>query len=195
MEKWIENQKLLLGIERESEREELSNKLNTLSAQECSELGLSILRLEIESTRAALYGRTAISVQRKDRKNFPTNNFKVGDEVKLYSTKAVQGHNDEVSHITGIVSKASADCVELITDASEFDILEFPLRLDLLSSEATHKKMMEGLIGLEKRNIRSWPIANILFDCGTVKSPIPVEITPFNVGLNQSQVRKMLQII
>ena len=67
-ESWIFKQHHLLELEKLSERAEISNKLENLAPIECEELGISILNLEIESSRTSLYGRTCLSIQRRDKK-------------------------------------------------------------------------------------------------------------------------------
>lgn len=55
---WIDKQIYLLGLEKEAEQEQLKEKLDSLTASQCQELGLSLLNLEVESSCTSLYGES-----------------------------------------------------------------------------------------------------------------------------------------
>lgn len=124
---WIEKQRILLNLEKESEKEQLLEKLNTLTPQECQENGISLLSLEIESTSTSLFGRIKYKIIKKDKKEFPINSFKVGDEVQLYETKRISNnsnnHNNSSKEenvvLNGIVSKVTSTYIEIVSDESD----------------------------------------------------------------------------
>ena len=184
---WIEKQRELLNQERATERDQLNDRINSLTAKECSDLGITLLHLEVESVRTGLYGRSCFCIQRRDKLEFPVHSFKVGDEVCLYSSK--QNTAAEDTKINGIISKISSTIIEFVSEGGDDDILEYPLRLDMLSSEATHKKMVSALDDLiEQSDNSTWPLGRILFDNAFVGYTQPISIVPFNQHLNASQV-------
>ena len=78
---WCQKQRELLQLERQEEIDQLTIKLETLSARECEKAGISILSLVIEEISISLYGRTCLSLRRKDKKLLPNHSLKVGDEA------------------------------------------------------------------------------------------------------------------
>ena len=78
---WCQKQRELLQLERQEEMDQLTTKLETLSARECEKTGISILSLVIEEISISLYGRTCLSLRRKDKKLLPNHSLKVGDEA------------------------------------------------------------------------------------------------------------------
>ena len=54
---WIDKQVYLLNLEKEAERAQLKEKLDSLTAVQCQEIGLSLLHLQVESSCTSLYGR------------------------------------------------------------------------------------------------------------------------------------------
>ena len=78
---WCQKQRELLQLERQEEIDQLTTKLETLPARECEKAGLSVLSLVIDDISISLYGRTCITVRRKDKKLLPNHGMKVGDEA------------------------------------------------------------------------------------------------------------------
>eukprot|EP01041_Mallomonas_annulata_P001055 gene1055-2065_t len=189
MESWVLAQKELLELERQVERDQLLDKLTNLSAQECQELGISLLNLEVDSVRTSLYGRSCISLQRRDRKAFTINNFKVGDEAIILPYKQQTMKSSSIVSITGIISKVASDLVELIYDGGDDENLEYPLRLNISASESTFKKVTKSLNELGSLSAGAvYPLTQILFEDRPVGFVQNVKIFPFNSTLNSSQI-------
>lgn len=170
MEEWIDKQKLLLALESSAEKEQLAEKIQSLSAKECEKQGLSLLHLKLLGTRTALFGRFSISLESDRVKNKVLDqvSFKAGDEVILYSSRTSRSVNSNptsggkpsnssdgadasASSITGVVSKVNNAMIEIVTEQTPEDVsLESPLRMDLRSNDYTHKKMCGVLDELGK---------------------------------------------
>jgi hypothetical protein len=68
LDDWISQQQNLLNLEQQAENEQLADKIRSLSAQECSVLGLSFLNLEIDGIRTSLLGRVTICLKQIEGK-------------------------------------------------------------------------------------------------------------------------------
>jgi hypothetical protein len=119
---WIEKQREYLGLEREAERLQLADKLTALSPQECQEIGISLLLLDVESSCTSLFGRVKYKIIRKDHQPLPIHSFKVGDEAELFEYK--RASNTESASLTGIISKVTSLYVEMVCDESDGVIFE-----------------------------------------------------------------------
>ena len=53
---WADKQIYLLNLEKEAEQAQLKEKLDSLTAAQCQEIGLSLLHLEVDSSCTSLYG-------------------------------------------------------------------------------------------------------------------------------------------
>ena len=187
---FVRKQRELLQLECDEERKMLGDKLSSLSSKACESEGLSVLHMEIESIRSGLYGRTVASLQRMDKKPMPAHSLKVGDEVRIYSPKLQYTPAAESSSVNGVITRVSPLHVDFVTDG-DVDEPSFPspLRIDMLANEGTHKKMMSALQDLENmQDSQNWPLADILFGQGATGIVQEIKISPFNAGLNESQV-------
>jgi len=91
--------------------------------------------------------------------------------------------------VTGVVSKVSSGCIDLVSQSGDDLELAPPLRLDLLASEATFKKLKYALNDLEALNDgHAWPIADTIFNGRVIEEPLKVKIEPANESLNMTQV-------
>jgi hypothetical protein len=109
---WADNQRKLLLLERDVEKQQLSDQISSLSPQECQDHGISLLSLEIESSYTSLYGRVKYLIQRRDKKELPKHSIKVGDEAELYQKSTTS----ENMLLSGIISKVTPSSVELVCD-------------------------------------------------------------------------------
>jgi superfamily I DNA and/or RNA helicase len=193
---WVKKQKELLNIEKDEEIAQLSDKITSLKANECQNLGLSILSIEIESSRVSMFGRICLSLQRCDKKPLPKSQIKVGDELTLYCPKLKHTTNENSSSIFGLCSKISNNIIEIVCsdDIDEENFIP-PLRLDLRASEATHNKMVHALTDLECDSEN--PLTNLLFSPAGLEQSNWIreicsveelkEISLINKNLNDSQ--------
>lgn len=180
---WSARQIALLALESEEEKAQLSAKLASLSAKRCEEEGISVISLVIEEVTTSLYGRTCISLQRRDKKPLPNHGFSTGDEVVL------RGKGDGNDAITGVVSKVTSISIDFVTENYEETEFEPPLRLDLHASEATYRKILDALRALDQvADSPALAIADIVFNDCAMEIPERVKITPFNDSLNESQI-------
>jgi hypothetical protein len=191
MDAWVEQRRRLLRLEQDEERRQLAEKLQHLSPQACQEYGISLLGLDIEESWTALFGRTTLLIKRLDKAPFPTHSFRVGDEATLYSPKLRHTEQADSSSCTGVISRVSYSSIELVCDSLDATEFSSPLRLDMSSSEATHKKLNDALIGLHDRvETPAWSLIRLIFENAPLTEPTAVHITPINAGLNESQVIK-----
>ena len=216
---WVTQQRAALAEEREEEREEVTSALAQLTAQECQDKGLSLLYLHIQGTSTGLYGRTCISLGpstalRKDG-TLPAHEFGSGDEVVLRAMKGggatAEGGGKEAQQIRGVVTRTTATKIDFVASADDVDddLLEGwaaggpgsgHLRLDMLSNEATHQRMM-GVLGQLLAYPADAPAArlvNLCFgrtDLGSLQAPtvtsytLPPKEEPWlsGAGLNEEQ--------
>ena len=154
---WTKLQRNLLDLERESEKLQLSEKIESLSAKDCEAAGLSLLSLSIQSVTAALFGRNCISLARSDSKEL-LKSFKVGDEVVMYCPKL--RNTPEFVMINCIVSKLLPASIELICDEVDESIMDRSIRVDARANDSTHNKYLSVLNDLEGSVL---PLRNILF--------------------------------
>jgi hypothetical protein len=149
LEEWIAKQHRLIDLEKREETAQLQDKMSTLSAKQCQSSGLSLLHLEVDAVRSALFGRCCVSLH-KLGKGTIEQCFKVGDEVSLYNPKlaSISNSDGDQNVLFGLVSKMSHNTIEIIVD--EFDEHRFdpPLRMDLRSSQKTHSTMQQALNAL-----------------------------------------------
>ena len=180
VEGWVATQLGLLRLEQQAEAEELRSRIDAMSPRQAQDKGVSLLDLELESTRAALLGRLTLTLLRRDESKLPAHSFKVGDEVKLSSRKAEEAEDK----VFGIVSSISSTRIEIISEIEEMNLIP-PFRLDLFSSEQTFKKMVETLQSLPQM---THPMINLLFHNAEIEISTLPPIVPFNASLNTSQV-------
>lgn len=196
LDSWVKHQIYLLELERSAEADQLSGKIQTLSAVKAQELGISILHLKVDSSRSTLMGRTSLILRRLDDKPFPSHSFRVGDEALLHSSSGnlKRKNKDEADFVHGVVSKLTLTEITLVTDEVEVDLSPPPLRLDQHASDATYKKMKLALMNLPSlASTTSHPLIKLLF---YEKEDVPINpidssapIFPlYNKSLNASQI-------
>eukprot|EP00605_Chrysophyceae_sp_TOSAG23-4_P000054 GSChrysophyteH1.ASY1.ANO1.56.1 assembled CDS len=202
---WCKAQRELLALEHMEEKAGLADKLAELSAQECEREGLSLLGLELESTKTGLYGRTVLTLSMKKEK-ISKNSFKVGDEVKVTAPSLSNiADKYEAATVSGVLLRSSGDNVlEMAARGAADDEVNDallkasgPLRLDLLANDATHTKMIKALSSVEAaaRDTGSpaAPLLRMLFsrppgDPFYEDAPwAPIPIREYSVNLNISQ--------
>ena len=198
LEDWIKEQNQLIDWERDAEVGLLTDRISTLSAKSCQSEGLSLLNLEVESTRTVLFGRTSLGLQRIDKGPIQQC-FKVGDEVSLYNPKlksSADSAQEDKYVLLGLISKVTHNRVEMVVDEFDDHLFEPPLRLDLRSSQKTHTTMKDALNEMARVGMNH-KLVNLLFYPNDGNSSLllprqdtrPLE-TPdlWNPSLNNSQV-------
>ncbi len=189
---WVKQQKTLIDLERDSEIAQLTDKITSLGAKECQNEGLSILNLEIDGTRSAMFGRCCIILQKMDKKQIQSS-FKVGDEVNLYNPKlktTTSNDDNDNGTIFGLISKVTNYKIEMVVEDFDENCFDAPLRLDLRSNQKTHNKMIEALSSLEGSD---HPLVSLLF--APVEQSLDYRVVvqslalgaAFNPGFNESQ--------
>lgn len=195
---WVKTQKTLIDLERDCEIEQLTSKISSLGAKECQNEGLSILNLEVEGTRSAMFGRCCIILQKMGAKQIESS-FKVGDEVLLYnpklkstsdSTSSSNSSSDNGS-VFGLISKVTNYKVEMVVEEFDENCFDPPLRLDLRSNQKTHNKMIEAITSLENSD---HPLVYMLFspkeqslDYRVIVQDNIILNRVYNSNLNESQ--------
>lgn len=194
---WVKSQKALIDLERECEIAQLSTKISSLGAKECQNEGLSILNLEVEGTKTAMFGRCCVILQKIGGKQIESS-FKVGDEVVLFNPKLrtssatdANGSSLDNGSVFGLVAKVSNFIIEIVVEEFDDNQFDAPLRMDLRSNQKTHIKMMEALSTLENSD---HPLVQMLFSPKdeslgyrvVVQDNIKLEKI-YNPNLNESQ--------
>lgn len=123
-----------------------------------------------------LEGRITFTFTKRDKALLPIHQMKAGDEAEVYDTllqskgkKKTSGgggggntsgdtsssSSSEMQHICGVVSKVTPTSIEFVCDDAQGDegssswlFASSSLRLNMRSSEATHKKLTVVLEGL-----------------------------------------------
>ncbi|CAM9842860.1 unnamed protein product, partial [Choristocarpus tenellus] len=165
---------------------------------------VSLTPLVVTGVTSGMYGRACVLVGDSKGRPLPAHRMGAGDEVRLHSTKG-KGGETEITDITGVVGKMTEQTVEIVSDdADDAGALRAPLRLDVVASEATHKKLMQGLDALETypaggpaervRNVlfglepHSLPMPPTLMDLGNMPGPKSSGLEAvINSALNDSQ--------
>lgn len=164
LEDWIKNQSQLIDWERDAEVGLLTDRISSLSAKVCQSEGLSLLNLEVESSRTALFGRCCVSLQRLDKGQI-LQCFKVGDEVCLYNPKLRGNAKADAADnytVMGLISKVAQNKVDIVVDEFDDHLFEPPLRMDLRSNQKTHLTMKNALSTIQQEGM-SHPLVNLLF--------------------------------
>lgn len=164
LEDWIKDQCQLIDWERDAEVGLLTDKISSLSAKSCQSEGLSLLNLEVESSKTVLFGRCCITLQRLDKGQI-LQCFKVGDEVSLYSPKLrgnAKADSADIYTVMGLISKVAHNKVEMVVDEFDDHLFESPLRMDLRSSQKTHITMKNALSTIQHEGMNH-PLVNLLF--------------------------------
>ncbi|CAM9793142.1 unnamed protein product, partial [Hapterophycus canaliculatus] len=155
---WARVQRELLKLERDEETSQVADAIAQLTAQECMERGISLVPLAVTGLSTGLYGRACVSVGDPKGRPLPAHRLGAGDQVRLHSTKGSKGGKGDaeegISEISGVTKRQRRGhfsfifwvtelTVEVISDdADDAGSLRGPLRLDVVASEATHKKLM-----------------------------------------------------
>lgn len=193
---WVTKQCGLLDLELEEENSQLATKIQSLSAIQCQDAGLSLLHLEIDSMRTSMFGRSTITLtsdKGKDAAILQNSTFKVGDEVVLYNPKNRHTADAQESQVNGVISKVTKCTLEIVCeDTPNEELMTPPLRMDMRSNEYTHRKMVTTLKELETSSHR---LVRILIACDQVsrfeishKAFELVSFKLFNPNLNESQI-------
>lgn len=186
----------LLDLERDEEIGQLTDKISSLSGKACQSEGLSLLNLEVDSYRTALFGRCCITLQRTDKQPI-VQSFKAGDEVCLYNPKLCgsAGKTNDEAMLLGLIGRVSQCSMEMIVDDFDDHLFDPPLRMDLRSSQKTHTTMKAALTALQHEGMNN-PLVNLLFNPETqtqrlltsTRSGLPLEkANMWNQDLNESQ--------
>ena len=208
LEEFIKHQNYLIDLEHQEEVNQLTNKISSLSGKLCQHDGLSILHLEIESMRTAMFGRCCVSLHKIDSSPI-SQSFKVGDEICLYNSKHKSStlnlkesntkENDSKNILNGLISKITMYKIDIIID-EQFQVNEHlfepPLRLDLRSSQKTHITMKSAMQQLLKKDTEYHPLVQLLFYPNettqySLLKPSIKEFTTSNRDFNNTEVHEI----
>ena len=154
---WTAQQRKLLALEHDSEKLQLTDKIESLTAKECEDAGLSLLSMSIESVTTALFGRCCLSLVRSDSREL-LKSFKVGDEVVVYCPKL--RHTPEFAEVECIVSKLLPASIQLICDVIDESIFDTSIRVDARANDSSYRKYLNALNDLESSAL---PLMTLLF--------------------------------
>ncbi|KAH8049374.1 ATP-dependent 5'-3' RNA helicase [Aureococcus anophagefferens] len=114
---WAQQTLAALAVEQRSETDELEATLKTLSAAACPRRGVSVLHLRVAEVRL-----------RAKKNKVPA------------AGRRLDGDGDDVSEVSGVVSKATDASIEFLTDAAPeaVESLRGSLRLDAVANARTH---------------------------------------------------------
>lgn len=170
LDEWCRSQRRLLKMEHDEEVEVITTQLTSMSAKECETAGISVLSLMVASTSTGLRGRVRVTLQKLHGGPLPATSIKVGDEVRVSSpgyrthmqtllknassSSSIDRRMRETAEgIRGVVSKVTSANIDILIeadDAEEMPEMTSPVRLDLVSNDATYVKLCNAINLLER---------------------------------------------
>ncbi|GMF42080.1 unnamed protein product [Phytophthora fragariaefolia] len=193
LETWVASTRRLLAMEQQEEVQAMRDELATLNDSENPNV-LTHLTLARYST--GLFGRTVLqfSFPSLSLRQAKPHQFTVGDLVQIRVQKTIPAGSKLP---TGIVSKVEEKGISVAVNSDQDDVDEVELlgaaagiTLDRLVNNATFVKLTSALDQLTKFDYgAAQAVVDVVFSDRepSWNTPLP-EITPFNAGLNESQV-------
>ncbi|KAL4145980.1 hypothetical protein PRNP1_011853 [Phytophthora ramorum] len=190
LESWVASTRRLLSLEQQEEMQAMREELATLDDHENPNV-LTHLTLARYST--GLFGRTLLqfSFPSLSLRQAKPHQFSVGDLVQIRLHKSAE------KLPTGIVSKVEEKGLSVAVNSDHDDVDEVELlgaaagiTLDRLVNNATFVKLTSALDQMTKFDFgAAQAVVDVVFSEKepSWNTPLP-EITPFNQGLNASQV-------
>jgi ATP-dependent RNA/DNA helicase IGHMBP2 len=193
LEAWVATTRGLLALEQQEEVQSMREELATLDDSENPNV---LTRLRLAKSSTGLFGRTLLqfSFPSLSLRQAKPHHFTVGDLVQIRTQKSAPA-GEKLP--TGIVSRVEemGISVAINNDHDEVDELELlaaaeAITLDRLVNNATFVKLTSALDQLAKFDFgAAQKVIDVVFNDREPSWNTPLaEITPFNTGLNASQV-------
>lgn len=199
VKRFVEKQKELLDLERESQLESQAEYLTKLTKQQLQNRGIALLNLREASRRTGLAGKILIEYVGGFENELPSHQIKVGDVVKI--ERAGTGNPDD--QVSGIVSKVSAASVTVAFREDVPSDLKEGVRIIKLANEIAFKRMRKALDDLEevaKKGLKQ-ELLKIIFSKSDETQLSSLDLTSqldaqfYNQNLNESQRVAVLKSI
>ncbi|OWZ15994.1 DNA polymerase alpha-associated DNA helicase A [Phytophthora megakarya] len=191
LETWLTSTRRLLALEQQEEVQAMRDELEML---EDSENPNVLTHLTLAKYSTGLFGRTLLqfSFPSLNLRQAKPHQFTVGDLVQIRLQKSVPT-GDKLP--TGIVSRVEERSISVaVSDQKDVDEVELlaatGVTLDRLVNNATFVKLTTALDQMAKFEFgAAQTVVDVVFSERepSWNTPLP-EITPFNTGLNESQV-------
>ncbi|KAG6612050.1 DNA-binding protein SMUBP-2 [Phytophthora cinnamomi] len=193
LEAWVASTRRLLSLEQQEEVQTMRDELATLADSENPNV---LTHLTLARCSTGLFGRTMLqfSFPSLSLRQAKPHQFTVGDLVQIRVQKTIPS-GDKLP--TGIVSKVEERGISVAVNSDQDDVDEVELlgasgaiTLDRLVNNATFVKLTSALDQLTKFDYgAAQAVVDVVFSERepSWNTPLP-EITPFNTGLNESQV-------
>ncbi|KAE9333793.1 DNA-binding protein [Phytophthora fragariae] len=193
LETWVASTRRLLALEQQEEVQTVRDELSTLAD---SENPNALTHLTLARYSTGLFGRTLLqfSFPSLSLRQTKPHQFTVGDLVQIRVQKTISA-GDQLP--TGIVSRVEERAISVAVNSEQDDVDEVELlgasgaiTLDRLVNNATFVKLTSALDQLTKFDYgAAQAVVDVVFSDRepSWNTPLP-EITPFNTGLNESQV-------
>ncbi|KAG7384713.1 DNA-binding protein SMUBP-2 [Phytophthora pseudosyringae] len=193
LEAWLASTRRLLSME---QQEEVQTMRDELAALEDNENPNVLTHLTLSRYSTGLFGRTLLqfSFPSRSLRQVKPHHFTVGDLVQIRAQKSASA-GDKLP--TGIVSRVEERGISVAVSGDQDDVDEVELlgaaagvTLDRLVNNATFVKLSNALDQMSKFEFgAAQAVVDVVFSERepSWNTPLP-DITPFNTGLNQSQV-------
>ncbi|KAK1942486.1 DNA-binding protein SMUBP-2 [Phytophthora citrophthora] len=192
LEAWLASTRRLLAMEQQEEVQTMREELATLDDNENPNV---LTHLTLAKYSTGLFGRTLLqfSFPSLSLRQAKPHQFTVGDLVQIRVKNASTG--DKLP--TGIVSRVEERSISVAVSSEQDDVDEVELlgaaagiTLDRLVNNATFVKLTSALDQMTKFEFgAAQSVVDVVFSQREPSwiTPLP-DITPFNTGLNESQV-------
>ncbi|KAG3179374.1 DNA-binding protein [Phytophthora cactorum] len=193
LEAWLASTRRLLSMEQQEEVQTMRDELATLHDNENPNV---LTHLTLSRCSTGLFGRTLLqfSFPSLSLRHTKPHQFTVGDLVQIRVQKSAPT-GDKLP--TGIVSRVEERGISVAVNSDQEDVDEVELlaaiagiMLDRLVNNATFLKLTSALDQMAKFDFgAAEAVVDVVFSERepSWNTPLP-DITPFNMGLNESQV-------
>ncbi|KAL3659184.1 hypothetical protein V7S43_015762 [Phytophthora oleae] len=193
LEAWLASTRRLLAMEQQGEVQNMREELATLSDNDNPNV---LTHLTLAKYSTGLFGRTLLqfSFPSLSLRQAKPHQFTVGDLVQIRVQKNIPT-GDKLP--TGIVSRVEERSISVAVSSEQDDVDEVGLlgaaagiTLDRLVNNATFVKLTSALDQMTKFEFgAAQSVVDVVFSQRepSYNTPLP-DITPFNTGLNESQV-------
>uniref|UniRef100_K3X5G7 DNA helicase n=1 Tax=Globisporangium ultimum (strain ATCC 200006 / CBS 805.95 / DAOM BR144) TaxID=431595 RepID=K3X5G7_GLOUD len=192
LDAWVDKTRKLLAREKDEEIVVMQQELDALDDLQNPNV---LVNLKVSQYSTGLFGRTVVKFA------FPSahvqrpkpHQFTVGDLVQLRIARPSTSSSNGAKYPTGIVARVEETALSVALsegdDVDEDELLAKSVTIDRLVNNATFVKLSSVLDQLAKFDFgAAQSVVEIVFSGKSPSwNPLP-EITPFNPGLNESQL-------
>lgn len=137
---FVDHHRRLLGLERQHEVAESQKLRESLSPKALQERGICLVGLRVDDTGTGLGGRIQVRLVPGGAKELPSHRFQPGDLASLS-----EAADPSVSPVQGVIARVFRDQITISLDDEPDLDLHRTLRLDRLTDDITHRRLLEGL--------------------------------------------------